>query len=172
MRRSRCIGSAGKIRIARRIGIEPERGANQHRGQNGQAIQPIGEVHRIARSDDHDVDENNEADQPQRESPVSPKRQVEVNIGRYVQRKTSVVPSANRFSKCSAWLNGKRQGKIKSCRQTNHGLPGELFTSAHTVWIVGHDLAVIIDPANGTVAQRNKKHHPNKAIPKICPAKR
>ena len=152
-------------------GKDAEGGADEHRGQDGEAVQAVREVDRIARADDHDVREGHESDDAEREGNVRHVRDEEADVLRDVEGEAHVVPAREGVREALARFDGKRQGEVEGRDHADQGLPGELLARPHAFRIMIDDLAVVVDPADGTVAERHEEHDPDEPVREIRPEK-
>ena len=64
-------------------------------------------------------------------------------------------------------IDGK--GKKDGCGQRDHRLPEELGLCRQAFGIALNHLAIVIDPAEPAVAERNNQHHDDKAVAHVSP---
>ena len=53
-------------RVAARVREHAERRGDERRRHDGEAIEPVGEIHRVAHADDHEIRDRDEAERGQR----------------------------------------------------------------------------------------------------------
>ena len=166
-RRRRQQQVVGKARRPRRIGDETERRARDHHLADGQAIQTVREVHRIARTHDHERAERDEAVDRQVEHEVFQERQREARrkarLGRRRQR------AARQRRRCRL---------LRVVRDPEHRDPGdhELHQEPHLARkprraLLG-DLLIVVDEADAAEADRHKQHDPDVLVFEIAPQQR
>ena len=146
-----------------------QRTAHHDARKDGKTVEAVGEVHGVGATDDHHIREDHEAHQAERKGDVLEARDEKVKVARDVEREASLDPARNRLGERSARRNGKRKYKVEGCGKADHGLPRELLPRAHALGIVVHDLAVVVDPADGAVAERHEEHDPDEAVGEIGP---
>ena len=170
--RARDVGEdqvGGEVGASDHIGEDAQSHADQHGREDGEAVKAVREIHGIARAHDHDVREDHEADQPEGERNVLEARNKKMNVGREVEREARVVPLRERLGEGAARFNRERERKVEGGDEPDHGLPAEFLLRAHASGVVVHDLAVVVDPADRAVAERNEKHDPDEAVREIRP---
>ncbi len=138
------LGVAG---VAGDVG-EHRQGRRHHDGgHDGQAVQAVGEVHRVGGADDDEVGQGDEADHAQ-------------GIGEGLEE-------GNDHFGLGRAGGGKPQ--IDGGRQTEDGLPEELPAGSQAVGVPVHHLLPVVVPAHGAEAQGHHQHHPDVAVGKVAP---
>ena len=133
------------------VGEDAERAPHQHGRHDRQAIEAIGEVHRVGGADDDEVGERDEAERAQRVRHELEEWDDQVVQGRNALREMS---------------------EIRGGRQSNDRLPEKLGLGRKPLWIALHHLAVVVDPADRAERERDQKHHPQQPVGQIPPQER
>ena len=137
-------------RVAAGVGEDAERGAHQRRGHDGEAVEPVGEVHRVAHADDHEVGERDEAEGRQRQLEVLHERQKQRGLGRLG----------------GGVIEGRRG------RQSGHRLPDVLPARREPAGVAHHELQVIVVEADQPEGEGDAEHHPHQAACQLRPQQR
>ncbi len=132
------------------IGEDGERAGDHDSRHDGEPVQAIGQVHRIAAADDDEIGQHDEADGAQRQRQILEERHDEFGLGRHRRRIEQVDGDA----------------------EADQRLP-EIFLARRQAFRVAvHDLAPVIDPADDAEAQRRHQHHPDESVAEVCPQQR
>jgi hypothetical protein len=79
-------------RAAGHVGEHAQRRAHHHHRHDRQAVQAVGEVHRVARADDHQVGEDHEAEHAQRVADLLEEGHQQAGLGRQVDVEARAHP--------------------------------------------------------------------------------
>ena len=89
-------------RVAGHVHEDPERAADHDRRQDRQAVETVGQVDRVRRADDHEVGQDDEAEDAQRVGDVLEERDDQVGLRREVHQDPLVTHCVNRLHACPA----------------------------------------------------------------------
>jgi hypothetical protein len=133
--------------VAGNVGKNDEGGGDHHGRHDGQTIQTVGQVHRIAGADNDEISQRDETDDPQR-------------VGHRLEEgndQLGLRPGLGRVSQ-------KQRGA-----QTQHRLP-EVFPAGRQTFrvAVDHFFPVVV-PADDAKAQGNHQHGPHVLVAQITP---
>jgi len=136
----------GEIHVAGQIAEDTQAAADHHRRHDRQTIQSVGEVDRIARTDDDEIGQHHEAD-AQRNLDILQQRQDQRGFDRGLRGHI------------------KEDGGAKA----EHRLPEVLPAARQPAGILLDHLAIVIDPADGAEQQRHRQHDPHVAVGQVGP---
>ena len=133
------------------VGEDAERAAHHDGRHDGEAVQPVGQVHRVRGADDDEVGEHDKADRAERIGD-----ELEERHDQGIQRRDAL----------------REPAEIAGRRQPEHRLPDELRLRRQSLGVAVHDLAVVVDPADGAEAERHQQHYPDEAVAQVAPQQR
>ncbi|MNG94176.1 hypothetical protein D3C79_531790 [compost metagenome] len=147
--RARHVGDQqvfGELHVARQVAEDAQGTADHHRRHDRQAVEAVGEVDRVARTDNDEVGQYDEAD-AQRNGDILDERQDQRGF------------------------DAGRRGLVQEdgCSQAEHRLPEVLPAAWQATRVLFDHLAVVVDPADGTECQGNDQHHPHVAVGQVGP---
>ncbi len=136
----------GEIHVTGEVTEDAQTAADHHGRHDRQAVEAVGEVDRIARTNDDEIGENHETD-AQRDLDVLQQRQ-----------------DQRRF-------NRRLRSHIKEDRRTEaeHRLPEILPAAWQPARVLLDHLAVVIDPPDGAEQQCHRQHYPHVAVGQVGP---
>ena len=104
--------------------------------------------------------------------PSSPERNDQIRLGWQIEIETTREPSNEQMEELR--IRGRRNGKrqIDRGNETDHRLPEQLRARRQALGIAVHDLAIVVDPADGAEAQRDEQNHPDEAVAQVRPQQR
>ncbi|MCY1174372.1 hypothetical protein D9M73_145720 [compost metagenome] len=147
--RARYIGNQqvfGEFHVTRQVAEDAQGAADHHRRHDCQAVEAVGKVDRVARADDDEVSQHDEAD-AQRNGDILDERQDQRGF------------------------DAGRRGLVQEdrSRQAEHRLPEILPAARQTAGVLLDHLAVVVDPADRAEQQGHRQHHPHVAVGEIGP---
>ncbi len=154
------------------VGEHAERRADHHRGHDRESVEAVGEVHGIARSDDHEVRQQHEAEHAERIGDVLEERHDQVGARRQVDVEAAGEPLPHQHPDLVGRRRGDREREIERGGQADHRLPEVLLPRAHALRIAMDDLAVVVDPADPAETERHDQRHPHEAVGEVGPQQR
>ena len=89
--RARDVGKAEVLRehrVARDVGEDAERAADHHRRHDGEPVEAVGQVDRVAGADDHEIGHDDEAERAERIGDLLEERHDELGLRRQVGGRT------------------------------------------------------------------------------------
>ena len=154
------------------IGKDAQRAAHQYHRHDDETIKAVGQVHRVAGTDDHEVRQDDETEHAQRVADLFEERHDQVRLGWQVQREAAAHPIQEEFKHAHVAGLGYRERQVRGSKQADHGLPEELLARGHAFRVTMHDLAIVIHPADGAVAEGDQQHDPDEAVAPVRPQQR
>ena len=140
----------GEHRVPGDVSEDTECTADHDRRHDRETVEAVGQIHRVAGADDHEVGHDDEAERAERIGDVLEERHDEFGLCRQVG-----VESDD-----------------KRGDDADQRLPRELGSCRQPLRIAPHHFAVVIDPAHGTEAERHHQHHPHGAVLEVSPQQR
>ncbi|MNN08042.1 hypothetical protein D3C81_1208850 [compost metagenome] len=159
-------------RVTHHIGKHAQATAHQHHRHDHQAVQAIGQVHGVARADDHEIGQHDEAHHAQRVADFLEEGHDQVGLVRHIGPHAALDPAQEQAPYAHVAGLGHRERQIDRRHQPDQRLPEELLAARHAARVAIHHLAVVIDPADGAVAHRHQQHHPDEAVAPVTPEQR
>ena len=104
--RARNVGDAevvGEHDVAGGVGEDAERAGDQHGGHDREAVEAVGQVHRVARADDHEIRQRHEQ-HAERHHDVLEERHVERRIDGGLRREIQRQRRAKPATDCQKYL--------------------------------------------------------------------
>ena len=144
------IGKAqvlGKHRVPGDVGEDAERAADHHRGHDGEPVEPVGQVHRVAGADDHEIRHDDETERAERVRHLLEERHDELGLRRQVG------------------IESEEYGR----GEADHRLPEKLGLRRQPLGIARHHLAIIVHPADRAEAERHPQHDPDQPVLQVGP---
>jgi len=135
-----------ELHVTRQVAEDAKRAAHHHRRHDRQAVEAVGQVHRVAGADDNEVGQHHEAD-------------TQWNAGVLEHR-----DDQGGFH--CAWRRGVQEDR---CAQAEHRLPEILPAAWQPLGVFLDHFAVVIDPADGAEQQGHQQHHPDVAVVQVGP---
>ena len=87
----------GKHRASGDVGKHAQRRPDHHNRHDGQAVEPVGQIHGVARSHDHQVGQSNEAQHAQGVTDLLEKRHQQARLGRQTEVEARLHPFEEQF---------------------------------------------------------------------------
>ena len=159
-------------RTARDVGKDAQAGAHHHHRHDGQTVQTVGQVDRIAGAHNHQVSQNDKSQHAQRVADFLDEGQQQTGLGRQVQVKARLHPFEKELQHAPVGILRDAEHQVQRRQQTNHGLPEIFFARPHALRVLVHHLAPVVGPADGAKAQRDEQNNPDKAVAQIGPQQR
>ncbi|SST10557.1 Uncharacterised protein [Acinetobacter baumannii] len=139
----------GELHVARQVAEDAQRAGNHYRRHDRQAVETVGEVHCIARTDDDEVGQDHEED-----------AQLDLDA---LQHRHDQGGLDRGFGSHVEEHGGA---------DAEHRLPEVLPAARQATGVLLDHLAVVVHPADGTEQQGNDQHYPHVAVGKIRPQQR
>ena len=157
------------IHTADYVGKDTQSATHQSARQNSQPVQTVGQIDRIARSDDDHKSQCDKAENSERISKVLEKGNDQVGVRRHLHGKALLNPAHDHIQDMDIARRGNSKSQVDRSDNADQRLPSKLFFRAHSIRIMMNNLAVVIGPADPAKAERDKKHHPHEAVAQIHP---
>ena len=151
------------------IGKNPQRRTHHHHRHDGQTVQPVGQIHRVARSHNHQVGQDHKAQHAQRVADFFEEGQQQAGLGRQADIKAGADPHAEQLPDALVGVFRYAEHQGDGGCDADGRLPKVFFTRAHAFGVFAHHLAPIVDPADGAKPQRHDQHNPDKAVAQVGP---
>ncbi|MNZ28249.1 hypothetical protein D3C78_454750 [compost metagenome] len=135
-----------EFHVTRQVAEDAQGAANHHRRHDRQAVEAVGEVHRVARADDDEVGQDHETD---------------------TQRDGDVFEHWHDQGGFDAGRSGHVQEDC--CAEAEHRLPEILPAAWQAARVLLDHLAVVIDPADCAEQQSDDQHHPDITVGQVGP---
>ncbi|MNP04422.1 hypothetical protein D3C76_963350 [compost metagenome] len=136
----------GELHVTRQVAENAQATTNHHGRHDRQAVEAVGQVDRVARTDNHEIGQHDEAG-AQRNAVVLEHRQDQRGFHR----------------------RGGSHIKEDRRAQTEHRLP-EIFPAARqATGVLLDDLAVVVDPADGAEQQGHQQYDPDVTVAQVSP---
>ena len=127
-----------------------ESAGDHHRRHDGQTVEAVGQVDRVAGADDDEIGQRDEADDAQR-------------IGNALEEGHDQLGLRRR---------SRREGEKERGADADHRLPEILPARRQALRIAIDHLAPVVVPADGAEAQGDDQHHPDVAVGQVAPQQR
>jgi hypothetical protein len=124
--------------------------ADHHRRHDGQAVEAVGQVHRVAGADDDEIGEDDEADDAQR-------------IGHRLEEG---------HDQLGVRRQRRRVAEEDRRRRADQRLPEELRARRQPLRVAMHHLAPVVHPADRAEAEGHEQHDPDVAVGQVAPQQR
>ena len=151
----------------------PSARADHHRRHDGEAVEAVGEVDRVARADDDEVRQRDEAPDAERIRDRLEERHDQVGLRRQADAESPLSTHARKQLRERGVVGRRhREREIDRGDDADQRLPEELRARRQPLRIAGDDLAPVVDPADGAEAERDQQHDPDEAVVEIGPQQR
>ena len=156
-------------RAAHHIGKRAKRCTDQYHRHDHETIEAVGEIHRVARTDDHEIRHRDKTPRAKRIADRFEERQHQVGTRGQAHRQTASHPRHEQVEHARVVRLGHAERKVHGREQANRRLPEVLFARRHAARVLVHNLAVVIDPTDHAVTERDEHHDPYESIGEISP---
>ena len=122
----------GKLQVLREDGVsgdvgeDAERRPDHHRRHDRESVEPVGQVHRVARADDHAPAERDEAEHAERIADRLEERHDEVGLRRQRRREAAADPAREELEELHVVRRRDREREVHGGDEADHRLPEEL----------------------------------------------
>ncbi len=163
---------AGEVRAPDDVGKDPECGTDHYRRHDRQPVQSIGQVHRVAGADDHQVRQQDETEYAKRVRDVLEERHQQIGARRQVDVEPLRDPLMHQVPDAiGRWCRDRKREVERRC-QPDRRLPRVFFARAHAFRVSVHDLPIVVDPSDQPEAERDDQRDPDEAVRQIGPQQR
>ncbi len=159
-------------RATHHVGKHTERCADQHDRHDHEPVETVGEIDRIARADNHQIRQHDEAPHAERIADRLDERQQQIGARRQAHRQTAAHPRHEQVEHAHVARFRYAERQIHRSKQTDDRLPEILFARRHPARVFVDHLAVIVDPADHAEAERDEHHDPDETVGQIGPQQR
>ena len=154
------------------VGKYSQRAADHDSGHDGKAVEAVGQVDRIGRTDDDKKAQRDEPEHTQRIGDIFEEGHDQVGLVRQVHLQAALHPLHEQFDQLG--VRGRRHGESEIDRggKADQRLPEKFRARRQALRVAVHHLAIVIDPADGAKTEGHHQHRPDKAIAKVGPQQR